>query len=355
MKRFGTLIIGIGVIVGLVWFSLYLMDNSGKSVTELIDFSVKNTDDITKVIITDEWENKLEIVKGENDEWEDAEGHCLQQQNMDFILEAFEKIEFKGYVPDNSIERYIGHMSAQHVKVEIFTKGEWLKTWYIGPSTKDHYGQVMLLDSKEFGKSDYPVIMKIKTLNGIIKPRFNADYREWMCRDIFSLSLDEIKSVDLNYNDEPKRSFTVKREGATFNVYQQNKLLPEVDTANIFRYLNNYKDINFNRPNYELNAIQVDSLRRTEPFCILTVEEMNGNNTALKLYRIETIEKNDMLDNESIELVNTNNDLFWCEVPSGALVKCQYFHFDKILLGNVYFSSMDLSGVKTFNGRVQKN
>lgn len=355
MKRIVTLIVGMGLIVGLIWFAVYLMDNSGKSVTELIDFSVENTDDITKVIITDEWENRLEIVKADDGKWEDAEGHCLQQQNMDFILEAFKKIEFKGYVPDNSKERYIGLMSAQHVKVEIFTKGEWLKTWYIGPSTKDHYGQVMLLDSKEFGKSDYPVIMKIKALNGIIKPRFKADYREWMCRDILSLSLEEIKSVDLDYKDEPKRSLTVKREGATFNVYQQGKLLPEVDTSNVFRYLNNYKDINFNRPNYELNVAQVDSVRRTQPFCVLTVEEMNGNNTALKLYRIQTVEKNDMMANESMEIVNTNNDLFWCEVPSGAFVKCQYFHFDKILLGHVYFPSMDLSGLKTHNGRVQKN
>lgn len=344
-----------GVIIGLIWFAVYLMDNSGKSVTELIDFSIENTDEISKVIITDEWENKLEIVRTEGGEWEDAEGHCLQQQNMDYILEAFEQIEFKGYVPDNSIERYIGLMSAQHVKVEIFTKGEWLKTWYIGPSTKDHYGQVMLLDSKEFGKSDYPVIMKIKTLNGIIKPRFKADYREWMCRDLISVNLEDIKSVDLDYKDEPQRSITVKREGATFNVYQQGRLLPEIDTSNVFRYLNNYKDINFNRPNYELNAAQVDSVRRTDPFCILTVEEMNGNSTALKLYRIQTIAENDMMANESMEIVNTNNDLFWCEVPSGALVKCQYFHFDKFLLAHVYFPSMDLSGLKTHNGRVQKN
>lgn len=354
MKKTITLILGIGLIIALVWFTINLMNNSGKSVTELIEFSVENTDEITKVIITDEWENKLEIVKGENGEWEDAEGHCLQQQNMDFILEAFQKIEFKGYVPDNSKDNYIGMMSAQHIKVEIFTNGEWLKTWYIGPSTKDHYGQVMLLDSKEYGKSDYPVIMKIKALNGIIAPRFKADYREWMCRDIFSLTLDEIKSVDLDYKDEPSRSFTVKRDGATFNVYQQGKLLPEVDTSNVFRYLNNYKDINFNRPNYELTATQVDSVKRTTPFCIMTVEEMNGNSSKLRLFRIKSTEL-DTTQEKPIEAVNTNNDLFWCELPSGALVKCQYFHFDKILLGHVYFPSMDLSGLKTHNGRVPKN
>lgn len=354
MKKIIALILGIGLIAALAWYTIKLMDNSGKSVTELIEFSVENTDEISKVIITDEWDNKLEIVKNENGDWEDSKGNCLQQQNMDYVLEAFKLIEFKGYVPDNSKDRYIGLMSAQHIKVEIFTNGEWLKTWYIGPSTKDHYGQIMLLDSKEYGKSDHPVIMKLKAKNGIIAPRFKADYREWMCRDIFSLSLDDIQLVDLDYKDEPQRSFTVKRDGATFNVYQQGKLLPQVDTANIFRYLNNYKDINFNRPNYDLTATQVDSVKRTTPFCVLTVEETNGNKTKLNLYRIKS-KVQDVKEDNAIEVMDTNNDLFWCELPSGALVKCQYFHFDKILLGHVYFPSMNMSGLSTHNGRVPKN
>ena len=33
---------------------------------------------------------------------------------------------------------------------------------------------------------------------------------------------------------------------------------------------------------------------------------------------------------------------FWCILPNGQLVKCQYFVFNPLLLGHVYFPAMDL-------------
>lgn len=354
MKKIITLGIAVLAVVGLTWLTIRLMRTSGKSDTELIEFSIKDIASVDKVIITDQWDQKIEVVKNEDGTWSEAKGNCIQQQNMDYVIDAIKNIEFKGYIPDNAKEKYIGLMSAQHIKVDIYTNGSWEKTWYIGPSTQDHLGQIMLLDSREYGKSDNPVIMKIKGVNGIIDPRFKADYREWMCRDIFSLSLDQIAEVDVKFNDEPQRSFRITKEGVNFNVYQQDHLLPNVDTSYVFRYLNEYKDINFNMPNYELDATQLDSIRRTLPFCELSVTESNGNKSTLNLYRIKS-KANTMLGDKSMEVINTDDDLFWCELPSGQFVKCQYFHFNKILLGHVYFPSMNLEGVKTHDGIIPKN
>ena len=35
--------------------------------------------------------------------------------------------------------------------------------------------------------------------------------------------------------------------------------------------------------------------------------------------------------------MDTDIDKFWCELPNGEIVKCQFFVFNKILLGHVYF------------------
>ena len=53
----------------------------------------------------------------------------------------------------------------------------------------------MLLEDSENGKSDIPVMMKIKGFNGIIEPRFFADARQWACTNIFSLSAQQIDEV----------------------------------------------------------------------------------------------------------------------------------------------------------------
>jgi hypothetical protein len=32
----------------------------------------------------------------------------------------------------------------------------------------------------------------------------------------------------------------------------------------------------------------------------------------------------------------------WCELPNGDLVKCQYFTFNPLILGHVYFPAMEV-------------
>lgn len=233
-------------------------------------------------------------------------------------------------------------MSAQSTKVEIFQDGDWVKTWYIGPAAQDHYGQIMLLDDAELGKSDIPVMMKIKGMQGIIEPRFFADKRKWMCTNIFRLTIDKISKVDVRFYDEPSRSFTVTKKKNKLDVFQQGKRLSRVDTAMIYRYLQNYRKIHFDHPNYELNAKQIDSVKRSQPFGVLTVTETSGKATKLRMFRIKSeFEQR----NEFGNIVMDDMNKFWCQLPDGQLVKCQYFVFNPLLLGHVYFP-MDMSSIK---------
>lgn len=349
MKKLIILIVALGAIGLLSWYAINLNEKKGKSDTELIEFGFKSVDNIDRVIITDQFSRTFELVKA-GDEWTDKDGGCVTQESVGFVLDAFKNIEFKGYLPDSSHKNAIKRMSAMNIKVEIFEDGEWSKTWYIGPSSQDHYGQMMLLESKTYGKSDIPVLMKIKGVNGIIEPRFFADSRKWMCTNIFKLGLPQISEVDVKFNDEPERSFTVKKKGAQMDVFQQGKLLSNVDTAMIFRYLNNYRKIHFDIPNYELNEKQIDSLKRTTPFCVLTVTENTQRKTKLRLFRIQY--KSDIQAGLG-NVVDIDKNKLWAELPNGELVKCQYFVFNPLLLGHVYFP-MNLDGLKTHDGITPK-
>ena len=346
MKKVVILAISLIAVGGLAWYALRLSENKGKSDTELIEFAVKDVSSIDRVVITDPFGRSFEILKQSDKMWTDTDGGCIAQTNVEFILDAFKNIEFKGYLPDNSVEQYKKLMTAQHTKVEIFQGGEWIKTWYIGPSSQDHYGQIMLLDDAQYGKSDIPVMMKIKGLNGIIEPRFFADSRKWMCTNIFSLPISKIEKVKVDFNEESVRSFSVTRRGSSFDVHQQGKLLQGADTSMIFRYLNNYQKIHFELANYELNDRQVDSLKNTRPFCVLTVKETNGKTTRLRCFRI----KQKTVSPQGIaEFRNNDHDRFWCQLPNGEVVKCQYFVFNPLFLGHIYFP-MDVSSLTTADG-----
>jgi len=342
MNKTIKLLIALIVVAGLGYFAYNLFINKGNTVeSELIDFTVKDISKVDKIIISGDTPDEFILTKS-GTKWNSNKMDCIQQQNVDFILEAFKNIEFKSYLPKNAASHQTKLMSAKHIKVQIFENGSWSKTWYIGPPAQDHYGQIMLLDSKEYGMSDKPVIMHIKGLKGIIEPRFYSDFRKWACNAIFELDPTKIKKVEVEYLQEKERSFKVLNNNNNYEVYQNGTKL-DAHPQMVLKYIQNYKKIHFNIPNYSLNIAQVDSLNRTAPFSYITVTETNGKSTRLKLHRVRT---EDESINEFGVPVNYDPENLWCFLPSGELVKCQYFVFNPLLLGHVYFP-MNMSKVNT--------
>lgn len=325
------LLVGLAV---LAMFAMTLVRNSGKSDTELLEFSIADTASIDRVVIHDAYSNVFEIKRELGQKWTDKDGNCVVQDPALTILETIKNIEFKGYVPKNARDGVVKRMAASSVKVEIFSKGKWAKTWYVGYSTQDHYGTYMLLETPK-EKSDLPVIMKVRNLNGIIEPRFFADPRRWNCTEIFTLQKEEIKEVEVVNHELPERSFKVKNFGTTYEVSNNGKVMSGVDTSMVVRYLNNYRKIHYEFDNFELSDKQVDSLKKSQPFITLKVSKSDGKVDRLRMFHYLTdgeTKGNDFGD-ETIYDVNR----FWCELPSGKIVKCQYFVFNPLINGRVYF------------------
>ena len=337
VKKALTLIFGLLCVVGLAVYAYNIVSAERNSSTELIDFAIKDTAEVTKIIITDPFQKTFQIekVKGV---WQDKSGGCITQAYVHNILNVAKNIEFKGYLSKNSHENFTVKMSASHTKVEYYVQNKWYKTWCIGPSAPDHYGQIMLLDSKDDGKSSEPVMMKVKGLNGIIEPNFFADSRKWICTNIFSVPLESIASIVVNNHDDSTRSFEINYSNNAFEVSTNGIPLPSVDTANVYRYLHNYKKIHFDIANYILSETECDSLKATEPFAEITLDERSGKQTHLRLYRIKADEPQ---RNEFGELVNMDMNKFWCALPSGEIVKCQYHVFNPLLFGHIYFSALE--------------
>jgi hypothetical protein len=85
------------------------------------------------------------------------------------------------------------------------------------------------------------------------------------------------------------------------------------------------------------------------PFATLTLKETSGRSSKLRMFRIKS--QGDFQVNEFGDVVNIDMDKFWCELPNGQIVKCQYFVFNPLILGHVYFP-MDLSKRKVAGPQV---
>lgn len=346
MKRKISLVLGLILLGVLGWYSYVLVSGRGRSDQDVaaFNFEIKDTARVDKIIITEPSGMEMTVVRnGKN--WTDKNGNCVQYQLVNNVLDAAYNAHFKGYVPENSMKNVTTRMATTGTKVQFFMDGEWHKTWYIGTATPDHTGTYMLVESDEFGKSDLPVIMELQNMKGIIGPRFFAEPRKWECTGIFAYEMHEIASVDVKFNDNPSRSFTVKSMGKRYSVAQNGRPLPAVDTSMVTRYLSSYKRINFELPNYELSPRQVDSLKHSKPFCTLTVQTKNGATSKLKMYRKKSDSGEEEV-NDWGETVTYDINRFWCVLPSGNVVKCQYFVFNPLLMGHVYFGYQRPAPVK---------
>jgi hypothetical protein len=337
MKKKG-LVLGLFVILlsGLTWFALNLKAGQGASDSRTFNFKIEDTNSISKIVITDAFGQSFTLLK-KNNYWTDLKGGCISQTNVSLVLEALQKIEFKGYLPQKSEKRFTELMASSHIKVEIFQDGEWTKTWYMGPATPDHYGQIMLLETAEDGKSAAPVMMKLAGMPGLIDPRFFADPRQWACTEIIALQMDEIKSVKVKFHDEPYRNFELANQSNRFRLTQNGRALKTLDTTNVFRYLQGFQKIHFEQKNFTLSDKQVDSVKKSQAFCIFDLKT-KSERIQLKMFRIKSKQEQ---RNEFGELVNMDMNSFWCQLPNGELVRCQYFVFNPLILGHVFFPAME--------------
>ena len=336
-KRIIYLSLGLVILAILSFFTLRLLNPTEEQPFDALSFAIEDTNSINKIVITDAYSRSFELNRS-GESWIDKNGQCVNKEGVHNILEAVAKIQFKAYLNEKAEKKFYDLMMTNHIKVDFYQNGNFSKRWYIGPNAQDHNGQIMVVEGPNKEKSKKPVIMSIRGIYGIIEPRFFADPRKWVCTSIFNLESEKISKVDVSFSQESYRNFTVDNFGVEFKVKSNGKELSEIDTSNVFRYLQNYKKVNFESANYELTKSQCDSIMKAIPFCTLTViEKGNKNPTVLKMHRIKVI---DPQENEFGELVNMDMNKFWCVLPSNEIVKCQYFVFNHLILGDVYFPAL---------------
>ncbi len=332
-KKLIILGVSLVAIIALVYLVINLNAKKGNS-TELFGFNIEDTASVDRIVIKDQQLNVVEVIRGENG-WTLKDGGCIIPENINNALYVMKNIEFKGYVAEASRKLHIKLLATSAKTVDIYQDGDLVKTWYIGTSTPDHYGQVMLLESVKDGKSDLPVLMKVKGVNGIVEPNFSSDKLRWGCTNLINLDTREIKSVEVKNYEDPGRSFTVSHDHFKFKITQAGNPVPIKDTMAVLRYMSAYKKVNYEMANYVLNDKQIDSLKKSTPFATLKVTQTNGKYTFLKMHRLLGAED---IDAEFGEVINHDVNSFWCVLQNGSVVKCQYFVFDPLIRGDIHFA-----------------
>jgi hypothetical protein len=190
------------------------------------------------------------------------------------------------------------------------------------------------LETPSNGLRDAADILEMRGLHGTIEPRFFADYRQWSCTDIFSLSPDKIKEINIQNFEDSSRSFTIKVEGKKCSLAFNGKTIENYNKVNMDDYINRYKNVHYNMPNYLLSEQQVDSVRNTPPFIRISLTSVENKTTTVVCHKIKLPEPDyDIFGVPSFYDLNN----MWAFLDNGDIVKVQYFVFDKLAVGADFF------------------
>jgi hypothetical protein len=294
------------------------------------DFAIDDTASIDKIIIKEANGGKAVLTKVGDDKWMVNGKHEARIDAIHTIFVTAKRVSVKSEVPKSATKTVITQMSVSYKRVEYFSKGILLKTWFVGTSTSDHYGTYMLLEKPEVGKSSEPYIMEIKGFFGHLSSRFFTDEKEWRNAVIYKMEPNQISSVSIKNNEIPEYSFKIEVKGKNqFEMYDhENKKVSGFDTVSVRSYLLNFRKIAFETFNRGvLSEKQEDSLRKAIPFAEFTVVDNFGNFTTLKTYRKTPTEEQKNLDGKSYQW---DIERLYAIIPTGEVVVMQYRTLDKI-------------------------
>lgn len=331
MKKIIALVIGIGLIVGL---SIYVANLSEQSKVSddlsLIDFAISDTSKVDRIDIFDSFSNSNFTVKrNENNIWIDGDGNCVKQEIVQTMLETFLKVTLKGYVPSGAMENMKKVMMANHKQVKIYVNGSWVKTWYVGHSTSDHYGTHMLLETPK-RKSDNPVIMGMKGFYGILGPRFTADPKMFQCSKLFGVDREAITRVKVTNTVSPEESFEITQSKSGVDATTMGQPLENLSKTDLLFYLNGFKNVHFNRPNYTLSKKDIEEMKSKTPDYRLEVETRNDS------FEMDYYRRPDP-ENDDPDTLIWDMDYLWGIKPDGEVVRMQYHTLGPLIFGKDIF------------------
>ncbi len=277
-----TILIFILLAVGLLAWYFLRPNRNGSSDKSKTAFAIANTDEIDKIFISHKTEGKVLLEKKKGIWFVNGKYEAFKPTIDFFLNETIKKIRVKGPVPKPARDLVIASMATMAFKTEIYINGELEKTYYVGQPTTDMMGTYMYLEG-----SDEPYITNIPGFDGFLSSRYPVDEKEWVTKVIFDYKPEQIKSVDVNYPEDINSGFTVTRKNnkGDFDI-SAAKTAPN-GTMNYAAVKSYFGMFGFKCAEafVEFTPHQLDSMKKSVPFCIITLIDSNAITRKLTVYK----------------------------------------------------------------------
>lgn len=337
MKK-STIIILV-ILISLTGLSIYIYKNKNKTSTidkEASDFKYKDTASIDKIFLADK-NGKQILVEKTNEGWIVNKKYRARPDVIDLLLYTIRSVEVKSPVSKSARTSVIKIMAAKSTKVEIYSKNEKVKQYYVGHPTQDNTGTYMLLTNPETDENyEEPFITHIPGFEGFLSSRYLTNDIDWRDRLVINYRPPQIKEIKLELFEVPDSSFVIdlfsmqrfglKTLKGNFIPFEEDKMK---------QYIAYFQNVNCEVVLDSKDKL-VDSLSKAAvPFAKLTITDRNkGTNVCEFFHKHAVATKNEQY---GIDYKYDPDKLFIRYNNGQDYGVAQFYVFGKILQTYQYF------------------
>ncbi len=304
---------------------------------ELRDFAVEDTGSIDKLFLADKSGHSATLTREGPARWLVNGKYLARQDAINNLLFTLCKMTVRAPVAKAREENVLKEMAGiNQRKIEIYSKGQLLKTIYVGAESADRQGTFMLLEN-----SSVPFELHIQGHRGFLQTRFITDERLWRDAGIFVYDDRDIRSIHVNYTESPQNSFTLNYSGNGFPAIIP-AIIPAVpikglpDTLKSRRYLSEFRRIGYEYVVTEsFPQSSKDSILASKPWVEITVTDQTGKKNKVKGYHRATPSDTEPQPGDP----PFDTDRMYALLNDSDFVLVQFYQFDRILKPAGYFFS----------------
>ncbi len=281
-------IITIVVLAILSALAIYFYKSKGGHSTidkEASNFAIKDTASIDKIFLADK-DGKSVLLEKTKTGWLLNKTHAVRPDALEMLLYTMRMLEVKSPVSKTSLKNVLKILASKSTKVEVYSKGDKIKQYYVGHPTQDHLGTYMLLtDVNNDENYQEPFITHIPGFNGFLSTRYYTEELDWRDRVVMSFKPPQIKQIKLELHELPDSSFVIdlfsmQRFGLKTGKGQQLIF----DEAKLKQYISYFYNINTEVVLDKKNPLRDSLAKSAIPFATLTIYDRNEGKSVCEFF-----------------------------------------------------------------------
>lgn len=340
MKNKSSLIIIFSILL-LSLVSFYLYKNKSGSSTldkDARNFKIEDTASVTKIFLANKNGVKSTVKKTKTG-WVVNDKYACRPEAIQVLLYTLKMLDVKAPVSKIAKPNIIKQMTANAVKIEVYSGNDLIKQYYVGKENQDHDATYMLLtDLRENKNFEDPFLMHIPGFNGFLSSRYIVDENEWRDKTVINYIPPQIKSITVENLESPDSSFVIKLKNSNqFELKKPNEEPLSFDEVKMKQYLAYFQNLQYEGLlNIETHKKLIDSLNNRVPFYRITVNDNEGKITTLHFIRKgSTPELNEKY---GVNYVYDPDRLYLKLNNEKEMAVIQFYVFGKILQNYSYFT-----------------